>query len=135
MEAQLARAQADVDKANNTIAATKNAHLATTSHTRPNGYSRQQYSSRPDSRASTVYEDHRATTPTAQTNGKYYVPSPRAPSPPPPSVWASMHAPAARREPMRTLARPQSNYRSQIPSPTPSNVSAAPTLGEDGWYS
>ncbi|KAI0089817.1 hypothetical protein BDY19DRAFT_889029 [Irpex rosettiformis] len=134
MEAQLARVQADADKANNAIAATKTVNSTAALHTRPNGYARPQYPSRPDSRASTAYGDQRATTPTAQTNGKYYAPSARAS--PQPSVWASMHAPSARRgESIRAMARPQSNYRSQIPSPTPSNISAAPTLGDDGWYS
>lgn len=135
MEAQLARAQADLDKASNAATAAKSGHSSTSSHLRPNGYVRQQYPSRPDSRASTVYGDHRATTPTAQPNGKYYNPSARASPSPQPSVWSSMHAPTARRGPIQTLSRASSNYRSQIPSPTPSNVSAAPTLGDDGWYS
>jgi hypothetical protein len=134
MEAQLARAQADVDKANNT-AMVKSTHSLTSSYTRQNGYSRQQYPTRPDSRASTIYNG-RAMTPTAQTNGKYYTPSTRPSSPPQPSVWQSMHAPTARKaESSRPSNRLQSNYRSQIPSPTPSTVSAAPTLGDDGWYS
>ncbi|KAI0693660.1 hypothetical protein BC835DRAFT_1352949 [Cytidiella melzeri] len=136
MEAQLARAQADLDKANSAVAAAKSAHSSTPSNVRQNGYARQQYPSRPDSRASTAFGDHRAATPTAQINGKRYTPNIRPSSPPQPSVWHSMHAPAARRgESIRTSSRPQSNYRSQIPSPTPSNVSAAPTLGDDGWYS
>lgn len=125
--------------------------------TRQNGYTRTPHTpARPDSRASTVFGDNgRAQTPTLQTNGartysqhSHYAASiNRAPSPPP-SVWDSMHAPKARRnEPIRLPMTPkvggggagggrtQSSYfRDQAPSPTPSNVSAAPTLGDDGWW-
>ena len=85
-----------------------------------------------------MFVDSRVPTPTGQSNGKSADPTQQ-------SVWDSMHAPirapsARRDEPIRLpmtprALRPQAYYRPQIPSPTPSNVSAAPTLGDDGWWS
>ncbi|KAF8257860.1 hypothetical protein EI94DRAFT_1692001 [Lactarius quietus] len=102
---------------------------------------------RPDSRTSirtsTVYPS-RATTPTA-VNGR------RADTPPQTSVYDSIHAPMNRKAttgtatPRRSaFALPASRYEaswtsaslsaSRVASPTPSVVSVAPTLGDDGWY-
>ncbi|KDR84748.1 hypothetical protein GALMADRAFT_233069 [Galerina marginata CBS 339.88] len=111
---------------------------------------------RPDSRTSTIYDPRieasnrrissyssaRSMTSTQSVNQ--------------PSVWDSMHAPAATNgqskwaapPPMHTpvsrysnLApttpkqhRPSYNQYQRGPSPTPSNVSAAPTQGDDGWW-
>ncbi|KAJ3902176.1 hypothetical protein F5879DRAFT_924044 [Lentinula edodes] len=109
-------------------------------------------SSRPDSRSSTVFID-RSITP----NGR----SPSTGSITPPhnstSVWDSIHAPSATparnghsgikntvyapsgRYPQtlsRGHSRPPLQYaRSSIASPTPSTVSLAPTVDEEGWWS
>ncbi|KAH9171750.1 hypothetical protein EDB89DRAFT_2114402 [Lactarius sanguifluus] len=103
---------------------------------------------RPDSRTSTVYPS-RAATPTAASvsvNGR------RADTPPQTSVYDSIHAPlnrkavAAAATPRRSVfAASASRYdwspataasaaRRVASSPTPSVVSVAPTLGDDGWY-
>lgn len=146
MEAQLARARAETDQAK-AAASTKtingvSTHPYVSSRARQNGYTHLSHTpSRPDSRASTAYGDSRVVTPSLQHNGSHYTPpNIRAASPPQPSVWDSIHAPAARRdEPIRLpmtpkAVRPHQYYRPQIPSPTPSTVSVAPTLGDDGWW-
>ncbi|TRM62921.1 hypothetical protein BD626DRAFT_557808 [Schizophyllum amplum] len=81
---------------------------------------------RPSSRASTVYADSRAATPTLS----------HAPSPTP--ARASVYAPVPSRYPGVGQGTPKGrsykNYRSSIPSPTPSVMSVV-TQGEDGWWS
>ena len=159
LEEQVARLQAEADQAKKAAAAAQaqvqaqgSVPTPPTSSTRPrqNGYKRlvgggssSNSLARPDSRASmsTINSDARAPTPTAPTQSKKNGnASPRE------SVWDSIHAPAARRDnPIRLPTTPKarganayrggSYYRPQIPSPTPSNVSAAPTLGGDGWWS
>lgn len=146
LEGQLARARAEADPTKTSAPKSTKPPNGVPAHalqprTRQNGYTHVSHTpSRPDSRASTVYGDSRVVTPAAHPNGSHYTPSIRAASPPQPSVWDSIHAPSARRDdairlPMTPKGiRPHQYYRPQIPSPTPSNVSAAPTLGEDGWW-
>ncbi|KAI1785421.1 hypothetical protein LXA43DRAFT_899881 [Ganoderma leucocontextum] len=133
LEGQVTRLQAEVDKA-------KKAASSTTSVLQPvvryqNGKTHPP--PRPDSRASTVYNHSRAGTPKAQYNGTTN--DVRAATPPQASVRDSIHAPW--RQPTLTVpVTPKSRYPSQYknfraPSPTPSVVSAAPTLGDDGWWS
>ncbi|KAI9436935.1 hypothetical protein H4582DRAFT_366964 [Lactarius indigo] len=105
---------------------------------------------RPDSRTSTVYPS-RAATPTAAGTGS--VNGRRADTPPQTSVYDSIHAPlnrkavatAAAATPRRSVfAAAASRYdwspavasaaARRVASPTPSVVSVAPTLGDDGWY-
>ena len=114
---------------------------------------------RPDSRASTIY-DGRSITPNRRIS-TYSTTSGRTNTPPQASVWQSMHAPTdtnivskhvtpsasihapkSRYPPLgpstpkvRRPAYPSSYNRAAAPSPTPSTVSAAPTQGEDGWWS
>lgn len=134
LEGQVARLQAEVDKAKKPtnvlqpVARYQNGQ----SHPPP----------RPDSRASTVYNQSRAGTPKAQYNGT--TSDVRVATPPQPSVRDSIHAPW-RHGAMPTPVTPKSRYTApsynnyhrgyRAPSPTPSAVSAAPTLGEDGWWS
>ncbi len=138
LEGQLARAQAQADRAP-PISVRTSAPIS--SRSRQNGYTHSPHDIvRPDSRVSTVFVDSRVPTPVGQSNGNHHAPSIRATSPPMPSVWNSIHAPSARRDgpirlPMTPKAARQDLLRRQIPSPTPSNVSAAPTLGDDGWWS
>lgn len=119
---------------------------------------------RPDSRASTAFGGSpgpwdRAGTPVARINGNS---SARSDTPPTSSVWDSMHAPktaresihapkAKPREPIhapKAVPRPRyphlgpaatksrsPSYMQRAASPTPSTVSAAPTQGDDGWWS
>ncbi|KAI0638793.1 hypothetical protein C8Q77DRAFT_1183752 [Trametes polyzona] len=126
LEGQVARLQAEVDKAKKPatvlqpVARYQNGQ---THHPPP----------RPDSRASTVYNQSRAVTPKAQYNGTTN--DVRVATPPQPSVRDSIHAPwrqSAAIPSMTKGVRSTSYYRA--PSPTPSNVSAAPTLGDDGWW-
>lgn len=98
-----------------------------------NGYSVAQ--PRPDSRASTAYDRSRSVTPNGQA--------------PPTSVYDSIHAPKAKTNGYGGLGAAQpSRYpghlsrvarapfnRAQAPSPTPSTVSLAPTVDNDGWWS
>ncbi|KAF9014925.1 hypothetical protein BDQ17DRAFT_1340185 [Cyathus striatus] len=107
---------------------------------------------RPDSRASIF--DARSVTPTKRLSS--YTSTDRSETPPQPSVWDSMHAPTNVNKksyaPQASIHAPRGVYpslghgtpkaraspyysRASIPSPTPSNVSAAPTLGDDGWWS
>ncbi|KAI0791811.1 hypothetical protein C8Q75DRAFT_732200 [Abortiporus biennis] len=161
LEEQVARLQAETDQANKALATAQASTSASSkavskpvthaprptqpaSRFRQNGFTTPSAHNptRPDSRASTIYGDSRVATPTApagHTNGT--TPSIREATPPQPSVWDSIHAPTGRRDnaiklPMtpKTNKRPGSYYRPQIPSPTPSNVSAAPTLQGDGWW-
>ncbi|KIP04050.1 hypothetical protein PHLGIDRAFT_211829 [Phlebiopsis gigantea 11061_1 CR5-6] len=142
LEAQLARSRAEADQAKAAVSVKPTngitSHSLVSSRIRQNGYTHLSHTpSRPDSRASTIYNDSRAATPSAQPN---YGTNTRTASPQQPSVWNSIHAPTARRDDPARLpvtpkaVRPHQYYRAQIPSPTPSNVSAAPTLGNDGWW-
>ncbi|KAH9949523.1 hypothetical protein B0H21DRAFT_728360 [Amylocystis lapponica] len=141
LEAQVARLQAETDQAKKAVttaptARYQNGHSHAQTHPPP----------RPDSRASTMYDDSRAGTPTAPAynlastryTNSMRAPAPRVATPPQPSVWDSIHAPrhsAPLRIPMTPKAKqPPQYFRPQIPSPTPSNVSAAPTLRDDGWW-
>ncbi|TFY56879.1 hypothetical protein EVJ58_g7367 [Rhodofomes roseus] len=132
LEAQVARLQAETDQANKAAAAAK---VVQPKARYQNGNGNGHTAARPDSRASTAYtEKDRSVTPTAQ----YIKSEPLRPVTPQQSVWDSIHAP--RRGTTMAPATPQAKkprgyYRPQIPSPTPSNVSAAPTLGDDGWWS
>ncbi|PCH33123.1 hypothetical protein WOLCODRAFT_134939 [Wolfiporia cocos MD-104 SS10] len=110
-------------------------------------------------RTSVLYNGSRVTTPTAELNGKgsssvrtgtstFYdgasaipqlngaqSPSMRSATSPQSSVWNSIHAPRPLGvTPTSTFKQASSYHRSQAPSPAPSNVSAAPTLREDGWW-
>ncbi|KAH9855781.1 hypothetical protein C2E23DRAFT_750718 [Lenzites betulinus] len=88
---------------------------------------------RPDSRASTVYNQSRAGTPKAQYNGTTN--DVRVATPPQPSVRDSIHAPWRQSGALPTMSKGmRANPYFRVPSPTPSNVSAAPTLGDDGWW-
>ncbi|KAF5377169.1 hypothetical protein D9615_006437 [Tricholomella constricta] len=110
---------------------------------------------RPDSRASTIY-DNRASTP--QRRLQSHASTARSNTPPQASVWDSMHAPTtdaykyATPTPTSSIhaprsrypnlgpttpkaRRPQQSYRPVAPSPTPSTVSLTPTQGDDGWWS
>lgn len=131
LEVHVARLEADVAKAD---------HAAVPVSAYVNG---QTLSPRPDSRASTAYGVSRSGNPVARVNGS----SIRSNTPPTSSVWDSMHAPQSMHAaqithtprysylgPSTPKAR-HSSYRSQIPSPTPSTVSLAPTQGDDGWWS
>ncbi|OBZ79888.1 hypothetical protein A0H81_00129 [Grifola frondosa] len=133
LEAQVARLQAEVDQSKKAAAALQ-APLYQNGHSHP--------PPRPDSRASTIYGESRGSTPLSQYNGVRGSSNVQVLTPPQPSVWDSIHAPNARHEnPIRIQMTPKAKrltlnqyYRPQIPSPTPSNVSAAPTLGDDGWW-
>lgn len=100
---------------------------------------------RPDSRASTIYPS-RTATPTASLLDSHY----RA-STPPTSVYDSMHAPRAstvgssgweQLKQQGSVSVPRSRFAAQqdwrmhsrVASPTPSVVSAVPTLSHDGWF-
>ncbi|KAH8101585.1 hypothetical protein BXZ70DRAFT_906693 [Cristinia sonorae] len=150
LEEAMARLRAETDQAKKAAAAaTAAASSASTTSSRPtvpsvpsrlrqNGYAPP---ARPDSRASTIFGDSRVTTPTPPANGTHAAPSIRPASPPQPSVWDSVHAPRNGRGVIRAPApvtpkakRPHQPYYPRIASPTPSNVSAAPTLGDDGWW-
>ncbi|KDQ54973.1 hypothetical protein JAAARDRAFT_356270 [Jaapia argillacea MUCL 33604] len=51
------------------------------------------------------------------------------------SVWDSMHAPRSYQTPRSSTPKTKPPYyRPSVPSPTPSTVSLAPTLGNDGWW-
>ncbi|EMD41412.1 hypothetical protein CERSUDRAFT_79057 [Gelatoporia subvermispora B] len=137
LEAQVARLQAEVDqskKATTLLAPQPQQPRYQNGHVQP--------SLRPTSRSSTVWVDSRAATPTVPQQNGMRTPSVRASSPPVQGVWDSMHAPKNRaqyQQPIRLPVTPRTKhaspyYRPQIPSPTPSNVSAAPTLGDDGWW-
>ena len=134
LEAQVARLQAETDQANKAAAAAK---VVQPKARYQNGNGNARPPARPDSRASTIYNESRAVTPTAQYNSSRE-PAVRSGTPQQ-SVWDSMHAPrpgAAAAVPVAPQAKKAHGYyRPQIPSPTPSNVSAAPTLGDDGWWS
>ncbi|TCD62819.1 hypothetical protein EIP91_006385 [Steccherinum ochraceum] len=142
-EESVARLRAETDQAKKVAAAaTASASASSTrpavsSRIRSNGYTPP---ARPDSRASTIYGDSRVTTPTHPTNGTHTAPSIRPSSPPQPSVWDSVHAPRSGRGIIRAPVTPKAKrphaqpYYPRAPSPAPSNVSAAPTLGDDGWW-
>ncbi|PIL29954.1 hypothetical protein GSI_07865 [Ganoderma sinense ZZ0214-1] len=133
LEGQVTRLQAEVDKAKKGVSTTANVLQPAARY--QNG--KMHPPPRPDSRASTVYNHSRAGTPKAQYNGTTN--DVRVVTPPQPSVRDSIHAPW-RQSTLATPVTPKSRYPSQYknfraPSPTPSVVSVAPTLGEDGWWS
>lgn len=133
LEAQVARLRAETDQANKAAAAAKVAQpKARYTNGNSNGNGTSRVPVRPDSRASTIYNNSRAVTPTAYKSSREPVVRSETPQQ---SVWHSIHAPRN-----GGLVTPQVKekahrpYRPQIPSPTPSNVSAAPTRASDGWY-
>jgi hypothetical protein len=127
-------------------------HRHTANLTTTNGYSH--VPTRPDSRASTTY-DNRSATPTRRMVS-YAASSVAGTTPPQPSVWDSMHAPLGpvKHPSLSTVHAPAGRYPSNLgrgtpktmishrsnvsparqPSPALSIVSNAPTLGEDGWW-
>ncbi|KAK0208016.1 hypothetical protein DFS33DRAFT_403722 [Desarmillaria ectypa] len=128
---QISALEAKIKVMQNGFERSRNANIKTSTATRPrNGVPH------PDSHASTEYSRSRSVTPNGHT-------------PPQPSVWDSMHAPKSNgihsstyppipsRYPT-SLSRGTPKRRSQLPpappSPTPSTVSLAPTVDEDGWY-
>ncbi|KAI0735960.1 hypothetical protein C8Q76DRAFT_668735 [Earliella scabrosa] len=128
LEAQIARLQAEVDKAKKASNVLQPVTRYQNGKTHP--------PPRPDSRASTIYNQSRAGTPKAPHNGTTN--DVRVVTPPQPSVRDSIHAPW-RQPTMPAPVTPKSRYTPtyrgfRAPSPTPSVVSAAPTLGEDGWW-
>ncbi|KAI0668722.1 hypothetical protein C8Q78DRAFT_979228 [Trametes maxima] len=123
LEGQVARLQAEVDKVKKTPNVLQPAPRYQNGKTHP--------PPRPDSRASTVYNQSRAATPKAQVNGT--TTDVRVATPPQPSVRDSIHAPWRQPAPL-TAKGIRSNPYFRAPSPTPSTVSAAPTLGDDGWW-
>ncbi|CCL98342.1 uncharacterized protein FIBRA_00336 [Fibroporia radiculosa] len=137
LEAHVARLQAETDQAKKAAATVPVAQPTARYHLNGNGIVRSHQPSRPDSRASTVYAESRANTPTTKYNG-VRGPAIRESTPPQPSVWDSIHAPrpedAINMPITPKTKRAPSYYARQIPSPTPSNVSVAPTLGDDGWW-
>lgn len=145
LEESGARLRAETDQAKKAAAvatasaSASSARPSVSSRLRQNGYTPATSGpTRPDSRASTVFGDSRVNTPTPPANGAH-TPSIRPASPPQQSVWDSVHAPRANRGIIRApvtpkAKKPHQRYYPRIPSPTPSNVSAAPTLGDDGWW-
>ncbi|KAH9919765.1 uncharacterized protein BXZ73DRAFT_80282 [Epithele typhae] len=146
LEGQVARLQAEVDKANNTTAAKPNGVVRQPASRYANGHGLSHPPPRPDSRASTIYDEKsRAGTPKAQAHNGTTT-DVRAVTPPQPSVRDSIHAPRSYHAQPAALATPVATPKSlypthfrkhnfRAPSPSPSVVSAAPTLGEDGWWS
>lgn len=132
LEAQVSRLQAETDQAKK-AAATATVVQPTARYSNGNGHARSHVPSRPDSRASTIYGESRAGTPTAPYNGSRDAALRMAASPQP-SVWSLHGSRRADTTSMTSKSQRPSYYRPQIPSPTPSNVSAAPTLGDDGWW-
>ncbi|KAI0820637.1 hypothetical protein BC628DRAFT_1422801 [Trametes gibbosa] len=126
LEGQVARLQAEVDKAKKpttVLQPVARYQNGKTHHPPP----------RPDSRASTVYNQSRAGTPKAQYNGTTN--DVRVATPPQPSVRDSIHAPWRQAATLPTVSKGmRGSPYFRAPSPTPSNVSAAPTLGDDGWW-
>ncbi|KAI9451537.1 hypothetical protein F5148DRAFT_1290056 [Russula earlei] len=81
---------------------------------------------RPDSRTSTI-RTSRSATPTKTVEARITKTS----------VWDSMHAPMVVGKRQGSLPRGRfvkRDWPSRVASPTPSVVSVAPTLGEDGWW-
>ncbi|KAF9451764.1 hypothetical protein P691DRAFT_756971 [Macrolepiota fuliginosa MF-IS2] len=126
-------------------------------HSATNGYTHND-PTRPDSRASTIY-NNRSATPTRRISS-YAASSVAGTTPPQPSVWDSMHAPRTStitpvkyptlssvhaptgrypssigRGTPKTVASYRSSFTpARVASPAMSVVSNAPTLREDGWY-
>jgi len=126
LEALVARLEADLTKAKAAAAAP---FIPSAHH---NGYTPSP--PRPDSRTNTAYGVSRSGTPVARMNGS----SIRSHTPPQSSVWDSMHAPKLApsypRLPLATSTVRNLSHHTQIPSPTPSTISLAPTQGDDGWW-
>jgi len=152
LEAKCLRLQNELEKANNAAKL-----VASSTPFRPhNGVL---HPPRPDSRASTVY-DASANRRIPPAGSSQTVPS-KFSSSPQPSVWDSMHAPSTNGHHQNSQNKWDSNrmhspsgrypdvasstpkprrqaynqYQRGAPSPTPSVVSAAPTMREDGWWS
>ncbi|EJF58554.1 hypothetical protein DICSQDRAFT_149052 [Dichomitus squalens LYAD-421 SS1] len=134
LDGQVTRLQAELDKAKKANTTTAPTVLQPTARYQ-NGKTHPP--PRPDSRASTVYNQSRAGTPKAQYNGTTN--DVRVVTPPQASVRDSIHAPwrqSTLQPPVTPKSRYPSHYKNfRAPSPTPSVVSAAPTLGDDGWWS
>ncbi|KAI0684660.1 hypothetical protein C8T65DRAFT_748567, partial [Cerioporus squamosus] len=133
LEAQVARLQAEVDKAKKSSTVLQPQPVARYQNGKTHPLPR------PDSRASTIYDRSRAGTPKAQHNGTTN--DVRVATPPQPSVRDSIHAPWKQPAAIPTFT-PKSRYNTppnwrgfRAPSPSPSVVSAVPTQGEDGWWS
>ncbi|QRV76805.1 hypothetical protein RhiJN_04820 [Ceratobasidium sp. AG-Ba] len=81
--------------------------------------------------------------PNGLTNGKTLDLPNGSASPPPPSVWASMHAPTngnnrplvPPQTPRPSHARQAQHHRPRVPSPAQSIASTTLTCDEEGWYS
>ncbi|KAG8220234.1 hypothetical protein J3R82DRAFT_1273 [Butyriboletus roseoflavus] len=142
LESQSARLEAELSKVKAQILPT-----VTNSYGKP-GPAKNTSPPRPDSRTSTVFGGDRSRTPVGRVNGTQAT---RSDTPPQSSVWDSMHAPNqrypnvgsagsyTRRAAPTPSYRPQSGastYRAQFAaSPTPSTVSLAPSVDEEGWWS
>lgn len=150
LESKCAHLQGELEKAN----AGRLSSAAPTFRPRTNGTASHP-PPRPDSRASTIYDGRNE----ASNRRMSSYSSARSLAAPPsghePSVRDSMHAPSngAREWGQTPLRTPVSRYSSLAPatpkaqyaapyqqyargpSPTPSTVSAAPTQGDDGWWS
>jgi len=143
LEAKMIRLQTELEK-------TKTPKLthATVATIAPSPFRTNGATTRPHSRASTIY-DMRSPTPNQRPASQESFNSGTPPSSA--SVWNSMHAP---RQPYPTPgwssnqskkypylpSTPQGQHvqqysRPAAPSPTPSTVSIALTQGKDGWYS
>ncbi|EIW65282.1 uncharacterized protein TRAVEDRAFT_68801 [Trametes versicolor FP-101664 SS1] len=131
LEGQVARLQAEVDKAKKSPNPTPNVLQPVARY--QNGQTHHT-PARPDSRASTVYNRSRAVTPKAQYNGTTN--DVRVATPPQASVRDSIHAPWRQAAAITPMSKGglNSNPYFRAPSPTPSTVSVAPTLGDDGWW-
>lgn len=150
LEAKCLRLQNELEKANNAAKLV----VSSTPFRPHNGVN---HPPRPDSRASTVSLANRRIAPAGNSQT---VPS-KFSSSPQPSVWDSMHAPSTNGHHRNGQNKWESNpmhspsgrypdiapstpkprrqvynqYQRDAPSPTPSVVSAAPTMREDGWWS
>ncbi|KAF9480431.1 hypothetical protein BDN70DRAFT_912709 [Pholiota conissans] len=145
LEAKCVRLQSELEKAN----ATRLSSTAAPFRPRTNGNT---LAPRPDSRTSTIYDGRDRV---SYSSSRSSVVSPPNGNGHEPSVWDSMHAPLSNNtskwaQTQASVRTPISRYASLAPatpkasvyvphprgpSPTPSTVSAAPTQGDDGWWS
>lgn len=139
LETKVARLQAEIDQTKIVGQSTTTAPAAYRNV--PNGGT---YDPRPDSRASTIYTNHRSETPNRHDQSRKSSTGIYATTQP--SVWDSIHAPRPTSTTgMKSHSYPQVGpttpkargqyFPPSVPSPTPSTVSLAPTQGEDGWWS
>jgi len=155
LESKCVRLQNELEKAN---AAAKLAAASPVPFKQHNGNTHPP--TRPDSRASTIYDPRGNTSRVSSYSSVRNYASPQ----PETSVWDSMHAPSSTTPPTQNgssrwapppassrypvnnfvpstpkaaVRRPTYNnsYQRGAPSPTPSTVSVAPTQGDDGWWS